>query len=215
MSASQRTAMTATFAMFGFFVAISACFAAYAEFAMVKPASLGRSSLPTPSSLALPEALPPAPAPQPIEQTGTLLARAEERAVPTTFTASVPMHGSEPMASKTPEATEPARKATAPAQSHPRAARAPEVGGIGGTAAPRIQAITKQAYRALSGGHANDAQQLAAQAVRLDPSRASAYIVLGGARDALGDRDGARSAFRDCIRYATDPLVSACKTLAR
>jgi tetratricopeptide (TPR) repeat protein len=80
---------------------------------------------------------------------------------------------------------------------------------------PIVEGITKRAYAELKQGHWSDAIYLATQAIRLDPSRASAYIALAGARDAMGDHAGAAAAFRDCAQRAQDRMVSACRTLAR
>ncbi len=75
--------------------------------------------------------------------------------------------------------------------------------------------LRKRAYRELNRGDARRAQGLAQRALMLDPSDPGTYIVLGGARDSLGDREGARSAFRQCVARATGPLVSGCRNLAR
>jgi hypothetical protein len=75
--------------------------------------------------------------------------------------------------------------------------------------------LVKRAHIALGRGEAHEAQQLANEAILLDPKHARSYIVLGGARDALGDAEGVRAAFRACVERAQGPLVSTCKTLAR
>jgi hypothetical protein len=81
--------------------------------------------------------------------------------------------------------------------------------------ASRADALIKRASSELGRGHAHEAQLLANQAILTDPTRARSYIVLGGARDALGDQAGKRAAFRACVQHATDALVSTCRTLAR
>jgi tetratricopeptide (TPR) repeat protein len=99
----------------------------------------------------------------------------------------------------------------------PAAAIAPRANPAGRLAAAtgeRPGDLIRRAYIELHKGDARKASDLATQALRLDPSGASGYIALAGARDALGDRGGALAAFRDCARYAQDKLVGACKTLA-
>ena len=75
--------------------------------------------------------------------------------------------------------------------------------------------LTQRAYRQLGQGNPREAEQLANLALLQDGSRAETYIVLAGARDALGNAEGARSAMRACAQHARDRLVSTCKTLAR
>ncbi len=215
LAPAQRRAMTATAAMLGFFLVVSVCFAAYAELALVKPATLGKATLP-----ALPSAAPPhASALRPPEQTSSHpagvtgepaqptpapIARAQE-ATRTAALVPAPVARAHETSRAAAPTLPPARREHALAS----AARAPREHG----SPAAVQ--TERAYRALHAGRAREAGQLAAQAVRLDPMRASAYIALAGARDALGDHGGARMAFRDCVRHATDKLVSACQTLAR
>jgi hypothetical protein len=78
-----------------------------------------------------------------------------------------------------------------------------------------VAAEIERARQALNAGRAGEARYLAERALRSDPAHASAYIVLAGALDALGDRAGMKAAFRNCSAHATDALVSACRTLAR
>jgi Flp pilus assembly protein TadD len=78
-----------------------------------------------------------------------------------------------------------------------------------------VDQLLAQARKALAGGDAGEARMLAERVVQLDPARATGYIVLGGALDALGDRTGMSVAFRKCSENARDGLVTACRALAR
>ena len=73
----------------------------------------------------------------------------------------------------------------------------------------------KRARKALDAGNPLEARTLATEAIGQDPTAAAAYIVLGGALDALGDRAGMQAAFRRCAERATDALASACRSLSR
>ena len=73
----------------------------------------------------------------------------------------------------------------------------------------------KRARQLLDAGNAAGARDLAREAVRSTPDRAAGYIVLAAALDKLGDRAGKAATFRSCAQLATDPLASACKSLAR
>jgi hypothetical protein len=211
MSSAQRKAMTATFAMLGFCVAVSVCFAAYAELAMVKPARIGAASLPRPPepAVAAAPALTAEPTPAAVVEPAALPVAP---VVPATIAIEPAAH--------TIAATV-ATKATAPALEHSTVARSPsrQPAARDESRAQHDDAstdgLTKRAYRELHAGHAAAASELATRAIRLGPQHASAYIALAGARNALGDHGGANAAFRECARYAEDKLVAACKTLAR
>jgi hypothetical protein len=73
----------------------------------------------------------------------------------------------------------------------------------------------KRARQLLDAGNALAARDFARDVVRRAPARAEGYIVLAAALDKLGDRAGMNATFRECARLATDPLASACKSLAR
>lgn len=88
----------------------------------------------------------------------------------------------------------------------PRAAKAAKV---------KVGAKAKHARQLLDAGDAPGARDLARAAIRLAPEQAAGYIVLAGALDKLGDRVGMAATFRTCASLATDPLASACKSLAR
>jgi len=73
----------------------------------------------------------------------------------------------------------------------------------------------KRARQLLDAGHALAARDFARDVIRRAPARAEGYIVLAAALDKLGDRAGMNTTFRECAQLATDPLASACKSLAR
>jgi tetratricopeptide (TPR) repeat protein len=216
MTVSERKAMTATFAMLGFFAAVSVCFAAYAELAMVRPAALSAAGLPRPSA-AVSTDTETASAVLDAERAAALTAvvtATTRQAAPLARTATEHaqsgQHALETASQRTPTAS-----ATTTLRSPVRARVAARERPIRAGASSTAEATTKRAYAELKRGHTGDAMQLAGTAIRLDPSRASAYIALAGARDAIGDHAGARAAFRECAQRAQDRLVSACKTLAR
>ena len=75
--------------------------------------------------------------------------------------------------------------------------------------------ILDQAHAALDAGDPQQARDLALDAIERRPEQAGGYIVLAGALDALGDKEGKKAAFQRCVEHATDSLVAACKALAR
>lgn len=73
----------------------------------------------------------------------------------------------------------------------------------------------KRARQLLDAGNTLAARDFARDVIRRAPARAEGYIVLAAALDKLGDRAGMNATFRECAQLATDPLASACKSLAR
>jgi hypothetical protein len=73
----------------------------------------------------------------------------------------------------------------------------------------------KRARQLLDSGNALAARDFARDVIRRAPARAEGYVVLAAALDKLGDRAGMNATFRECAKLATDPLASACKSLAR
>jgi len=97
-----------------------------------------------------------------------------------------------------------------PVVSVPRPATAPQP-----RRARKQDAGAKRARQLLDAGDARAARDAARDVVRGAPARAEGYIVLAAALDKLGDRAGMNATFGECARLATDPLASACKSLAR
>jgi hypothetical protein len=209
MSASNLVAMRVTIAMLVCCALSLLGFAALSETVLVHPVKLGAAQaqeLPTPAATA---SFAPAPAAAPLEPAArpeAPIAAQAALAAAVTLAAVTPA----PQATHAPTVTAVASEATAapPVRQPAAPVRAPLV------ASPAAE-LVKRAHVALGQGQAQEAQQLANEAIRLDPKHARSYIVLGGARDALGDSEGVRAAFRDCVERASGPLVSTCKTLAR
>ncbi len=76
----------------------------------------------------------------------------------------------------------------------------------------RADVLRKMAYHYLNVGRHRDAERYASQAVGADPRSSQGWILLGLARDALQDREGAKSAFQRCTQ-AEGPYVSECRRL--
>lgn len=135
---------------------------------------------------------------------GWSLPTAPLRQVPQPGATAPPVH---PAAAPDEQVTEPPAGAPAP-DAHAVVRR-------GARQLPRAELLTRRAFRAHNAGQHGRAAALAQQAIQLDPSRAGAYIVLGGVRDTRGDQAGAQRAFHDCVQHAKGPLVSGCRTLTR
>lgn len=77
-------------------------------------------------------------------------------------------------------------------------------------------AFTDAAQRALERpGSGIRAKDLAWEATRRDPTNAVAWLTLGAAYDAIGNRQAALNAYKSCVRSApSHPRVSECRALA-
>lgn len=75
--------------------------------------------------------------------------------------------------------------------------------------------LAKQAFARLNRGDFAAAERFAQRAVVGHPERAQGWIVLGAARDALGDKAGAKRAYKMCAAKALDVSVRHCRALAR
>lgn len=75
---------------------------------------------------------------------------------------------------------------------------------------------TEAAQRALQRpGSAVEAKNLAWEATRKDPSNADAWLTLGAAYDAIGNRAAAISAYKSCVQQAAQhPHAARCRSLA-
>lgn len=76
------------------------------------------------------------------------------------------------------------------------------------------QALSKIAYIHLDTAHNRRAAEFAQRAIAADPQSSEAWIVLGAAREALGDRPGARTAYRTCASLS-GPYAAECRRLGR
>ncbi len=77
------------------------------------------------------------------------------------------------------------------------------------------EALSKLAYHYLNTGKNEEARQFAQRAVAANPKSSEGWIVLGAAREALRDREGANEAYRQCATIAEGSFVNECKRLAR
>lgn len=76
------------------------------------------------------------------------------------------------------------------------------------------EALSKIAYIQLDAAHNRRAREFALRAVEADPQSSEGWIVLGAAREALGDRSGARVAYRTCAALS-GPYATECRRLGR
>ncbi len=76
-------------------------------------------------------------------------------------------------------------------------------------------AISRMAYLRLDAGDNERARELAARAVAVDQTSSEGWIVLGAAREALGDHRGAREAYRSCASLAVGEYALECQRLVR
>jgi hypothetical protein len=103
------------------------------------------------------------------------------------------------------KASPPARRAVATATRRRRAGRRQSEPN-------RADVLRKMAYHYLNEGRHREAERYASQAVGADPRNSQGWILLGLARDALQDLEGAKSAFQRCTQ-AEGPYVSECRRL--
>ncbi|MCC7535796.1 MAG: DUF4388 domain-containing protein, partial [Deltaproteobacteria bacterium] len=74
-------------------------------------------------------------------------------------------------------------------------------------------ALSALAFIHLNRGRNREAAQLAERAVQANQQNAQGWIVLGAARDALGNRSGAREAYRSCVQHGTGRWVRECRQM--
>jgi CheY-like chemotaxis protein len=75
--------------------------------------------------------------------------------------------------------------------------------------------LSRLAFGYLNRARNADAATFAARAVEADPSNSEAWIVLGAARHQLGDRKGAKDAYRQCAELGRGPYVAECRHMVR
>jgi Flp pilus assembly protein TadD len=75
--------------------------------------------------------------------------------------------------------------------------------------------LSRLAFGYLNRGDNQQAADYAARAVAVDPTSSEGWIVLGAARDALGDAKGARDAYRKCVELGTGEYLQECRRVAR
>ena len=67
----------------------------------------------------------------------------------------------------------------------------------------------------LARSHTREAAELAERATAVDPTNALAWVTLGAARQARGDRQGARQAYQNCAKLGKGRYVSECRAMLR
>lgn len=75
--------------------------------------------------------------------------------------------------------------------------------------------LRKLAYLHLDTRNNARAHELAVRATTLEPTNAEGWIVLGAAREGLGDRPGARDAYRRCAALGEGEFSNECRRLVR
>lgn len=77
------------------------------------------------------------------------------------------------------------------------------------------ETLGKLAFHRLNRGKNAEAMEFANRAVTADPTNSEGWIVLGAARHALRDREGAREAYRSCAELGTGEYVRECRRMMR
>jgi len=75
--------------------------------------------------------------------------------------------------------------------------------------------LSRLAFGYLNRGRNADAAGFASRAVETDPTNSEAWIVLGAARYQLGDRKGAKEAYRKCAELGRGAYVAECRHMVR
>jgi CheY-like chemotaxis protein/Flp pilus assembly protein TadD len=75
--------------------------------------------------------------------------------------------------------------------------------------------LSRLAFGYLNRGRNADAASFASRAVETDPSNSEAWIVLGAARYQLGDRKGAKEAYKKCAELGRGSYVAECRHMVR
>jgi Flp pilus assembly protein TadD len=84
------------------------------------------------------------------------------------------------------------------------------------TIAPNApEVLSRLSFGYLNRGDNQRAADYAARAVAVDPTSSEGWIVLGAARDALGDPKGARDAYRSCVDVGKGEYLTECRRVAR
>lgn len=112
---------------------------------------------------------------------------------------------------ETPAAELPTPKSVAPRLAASVPAPRPSSSPVGETQTGA--SLTQEAQRMLERGSTARAADLARRATVVDPSSAEAWLTLGAAYDAAGNRAQARSAYRSCVDDGKGSRVGECKAL--
>jgi len=76
-------------------------------------------------------------------------------------------------------------------------------------------ALAELARLMLARNNTREAAELAERATAIDPTNALAWVTLGAARQARGDRQGARQAYQNCAKLGQGRYVSECRAMLR
>jgi hypothetical protein len=76
-------------------------------------------------------------------------------------------------------------------------------------------ALSGLSYVYLNASDYRRAQDFAERSVGVDATNSEGWIVLGAARDLLGDRSGALAAYRSCVAQGKGRYLSQCRQVAR
>jgi len=73
--------------------------------------------------------------------------------------------------------------------------------------------LSRMAFNHLNRGDNQSAEDFAGRAAAVDPGSSEAWIVLGAARDGLGNRAGARDAYKRCVEVGKGDYVEECRRM--
>jgi Flp pilus assembly protein TadD len=73
--------------------------------------------------------------------------------------------------------------------------------------------LSRLSFAYLNQGRNADAAAYAARAVAAEPSNSEGWIVLGAARDQLGDHKAAMDSYRKCAELGKGEYVTECKRM--
>jgi hypothetical protein len=76
-------------------------------------------------------------------------------------------------------------------------------------------ALGELARLTLARQNTREAIELAERATVVDPNNALAWVTLGAARQQRGDREGAREAYRSCVKLGKGEYVRECRAMLR
>jgi hypothetical protein len=76
-------------------------------------------------------------------------------------------------------------------------------------------ALGELARLTLARQNTRESIELAERAIAVDPTNALAWVTLGAARQQRGDREGARQAYRSCVKLGKGQYVLECRAMLR
>lgn len=192
-----------------------------------EPAAPARASLSETDRAAAPSEPAPAPPPAPAASEAPPSAETLATAAPPSAAETAPPPASEPAApAPPPSAAVPAASAAPQPSAEATLARAQKLDEQGKTkqalalyesAAQRMPQnsalLSRLSFAYLNQGRNADAAAYAARAVAAEPSNSEGWIVLGAARDQLGDHKAALESYRKCAELGKGEYVTECKRM--